>query len=142
MSMTFERNGKKYRVGRLPAMKQFHILRRLVGVMGGLTGLASAQGAGKLDPFAALEPLAEGLASMPDEDAEYVINGCLAVVELEQSAGGWSKVVQKGVLMFEDLDMPTMLFLAWKVLQHNLSDFFGDLPQGLGDLIPTSTRSG
>lgn len=126
MSHEIPIKGKKYRVGEIPAMKQFHVLRRLAGVLGGLGDLAKL--GPDMDPFAALEPLAEGVSKMSDQDAEYVINTCLAAVEMEQASGGWAKVVSKGRLMFENMGMMTMLRLTMEVLKHNLSDFFGDLP--------------
>lgn len=124
--MEIELNEKRYRAKTLPARRQFHMVRRLASV---LSGLAKMKDLALADPMAALEPLAQGIASLSDADADYVIDGCLAVVELKQPAGGWAPVMVNGRLMFEDMDMTTMLRLTWAVLQENLAGFFAALPQ-------------
>ncbi|MGE4191787.1 MAG: phage tail assembly chaperone [Pseudodesulfovibrio sp.] len=116
---------KSYRVGRMDARRQFHVVRRLTPLLSGLTDLAAL----KSDPLAALGPIAETIAAMKDQDADYIIDACLAVTERQQAAGGWAKVMQHGSLMFEDLDMADMLRLAGACLQENLGGFFDALPQ-------------
>lgn len=121
-------NDKNYRIGRLDARRQFHVVRRLAPIIGGLTDLERC----KDDPLAALEPLADAIASMRDQDADYVLNTCLAAVERRQPTGGWAKLMTTGGdLMFQDLDMAAMLRLVWAVLQENLQGFFDALPRDL-----------
>ena len=116
---------KTYRAGRMDARRQFHVVRRLAPIISGLTDLAAL----KSDPMAALGPIAEALAAMKDEDADYILNACLEVTERQQPAGGWAKVMRQGSLMFEDLDMADMLRLAGVALVENLGGFFDGLPQ-------------
>jgi len=116
---------RKYRAGRMDARRQFHVVRRLTPLISGLTDLAAL----KADPMAALGPIAETIADMKDEDADYILDACLSVAERQQAAGGWAKVMQSGSLMFEDLDMADMLRLAGAVLWENLSGFFDALPK-------------
>lgn len=117
--------GKTYRAGRMDARRQFHVVRRLAPLLSGLTDLAAL----KSDPMAALGPLAETIATMKDEDADYVLDACLEVTERQQAAGGWAKVMRHGSLMFEDLDMADMLRLAGAALVENLGGFFDGLPR-------------
>jgi len=156
--MKIEIKGHAYVIGKLSAMKQFHVMRRLAGLLAAMAGAAQAGFAkggapkekgkesaaspppspqvanmmalldGSLDSI--LEPLADALAKMDDASAEFVIFSCLGVVERQQTGGGFSKVAVNGQLMFEDIDMATMLTLVAKVLQENLAGFFGDLTLG------------
>lgn len=139
-------NDVTYSTGRLPAKVQFHVVRRLGKVLGKLSGMAGLIKAGttpeelQADPefgMAMLEPLAEGLAEMSDEAADYVIDHCLAVVERKQASGGMASVMVAGKLMFEDMDMGVMIQLVWAVLQENLSGFFGGQLPGSGSPRPT-----
>lgn len=130
MSLEFEHKGVAYKVGKLDAMRQFHVVRRLAPFLAALAGSIKPSQVGD-DMAGLLEPLAGLLGSMSDADAEYVLMACLSAAERKQAAGGWAKVVAGEQLMFEDIDMAAMLHIAWQVLQHNLSGFFAGLPQGL-----------
>lgn len=131
----FEAKGRTYRVGRMDAKRQFHVLRRMGPIMPGLMALVGTEpGVEKTDgkgldaeagAQAALGVLATSLAEIPDADMDYILDNCLAVAERKQAAGGWARVAIDGALMFEDIDMPVMLQIAWQALQHNLSGFFG-----------------
>jgi len=129
MSLEFNHGGHAYRAGKLPAMKQFHIVRRLAPLLPGVAASGIKPDASAEDMAAILTPLATGLATMSDADAEYVLMTCMEAVERKQSAGGWARVVVGDRLMFEDIDMAGMLHIAWQVLQHNLSGFFAGLPR-------------
>jgi hypothetical protein len=59
---------------------------------------------------------------------DYVVDTCLAVVERKDKSGGWVKVVVGSRLMFEDMDMMTMLTLVTRVVRGNLAGFFDALP--------------
>jgi hypothetical protein len=76
----------------------------------------------------AFPAIADVLASMTDEDADYVIFGLLAVVTRKQDQGlGWAPVSTSKSLMFNDITMPEMLTLAGRVLVANLGSFFNVL---------------
>ena len=128
MSDTFAHGGHTYKIGKLDAMRQFHMVRRLAGVLGGLGQAATPKGP-QPDVSAILGPLAKGVASLSDADSEYVLGACLGVVERKQAAGGYAKVWSGGGLMFEDIELGTMLALTMEVLRVNLSGFFAGLPQ-------------
>jgi hypothetical protein len=127
-SLEFTHAGQNYKAGKLDAMRQFHVMRRLAPLLPELAGAGLKPGG---DPLAILEPLARIVSTMQDADVEYVLNSCMAVVERQQSGGAWAKIqAAPGALMFPDIDMAAMLAIAWQVLQHNLSGFFAGLPQG------------
>lgn len=152
MSTTPEINGHTYKIGKLSAMQQFHVVRRLAGVLAGLAGL-DKQGLEGLkdapkDQVAAhllesmpdvLPALAQGLATMDDVTAEFVIFTCLGVVERKERAGGWARVCVNGQLMFENLGMVEMLTLVANVLKENMGGFFDALGAASSGAAPTST---
>lgn len=117
--MEFEIKGQQYRAGRLDAFKQFHVARRLAPLLGGI-----AKG-GQGDFSAFLQPMAEALAGMPDADCDFILNTCLAVVQRQQG-NAWAPIIKGKELMFEDIDMGSMIQITIKVIQENLGSFFSD----------------
>ena len=138
-----EIGGNTYRINNMPAMTQFHVMRKLGPVLPGIVPVL-AQAAAALpqadgqedggamttvDGVAAIAmaacPLLDGLAAMADADAEYVINHCLSAV-MRRDAGGksWSAVHRDGVTMFDDIDLMASMHLVWAVLRENYTGFF------------------
>lgn len=144
MSLEIELNGNRYSIGRLSAMQQFHVSRRIApiiptlipvflqmrskGMPGNIGGMADADLEGMAD---ALKPLAEGLAGLKDDDTEYVIGTCLSVVQRQQPTG-WARVwaLEQKRLMFEDMDLSVMLPLAVRVITTNLGPFISGMLTG------------
>jgi hypothetical protein len=124
-------NDKQYRSGKLDAMKQFHIARRVAPALTGLVSAFSGAGASQEDFARALGPLADAVAQMPDADAEYVLGTCLAVVSRQTDPTTWAPIWREGRLVFDDIDLGTMIQLAAKVIQDNLGNIFGALPAKL-----------
>lgn len=122
--MEFELKGVGYRVQKLDARRQFHIMRRLSPMLAELA--AAVQADAGLEN--ALAPLANALASLTDADADYCLFGLLQSVQRKQN-GTWSKVAVENNLMFADLEMQAMLQIAFKAFQFNFADFFQSLPQ-------------
>jgi hypothetical protein len=126
--MELELDGHTYRVGKLDARAQFHIVRRLAPVLGELAP-ALQGGKGGLD---ALPPIAMAVAKLSDADADYCIFGLLKVVSRKQPNGlGWGPVATENLLMYDDIGMTQMLKLAWEALTFNMSGFFAALPSDL-----------
>lgn len=142
----FKHGPHTYRAGKLPAMTQLHVTRRLAPFLSSLMGAmpkgevaamlkgnkeegSKAEGS-KTDVaalgVAAMGPLLDAVGSMPDEQVEYVINACLSVVERKQATGGWAPAMSDGQLQFEDIDMTGLLAITRNVLQRDLAGFFGD----------------
>lgn len=126
--MELELDGHTYRVGKLDARAQFHIVRRLAPVLGELAP-ALQGGKGGLDT---LPPIATAVAKISDADADYCIFGLLKVVSRKQPNGlGWGPVSTENLLMYDDIGMTQMLKLAWEALTFNMSGFFAALPSDL-----------
>lgn len=139
--MEFQLADRSYRVGKIDARAQFHIVRRLAPILGELTGALQGRVSGSAATDEAskakavmdiLPPIAEALAKLSDADADYVIFGLLkAVVRKEDQGLGWFPVSTGDRLMYDDITMPMMLQLAWKALAFNMSGFFAALPSDL-----------
>ncbi|RQZ31535.1 hypothetical protein DIE14_01060 [Burkholderia sp. Bp9017] len=161
MATEIELSGKRYQIGKLNAMQQFHVSRRIAPIipsmipvlmkfyaeversrnaaanaaLGALAAGDNAQTAeqrdvlGLVDSIApVLQPFADALAGLKDEDAEYVFGTCLSVVE-RQHMNGWAKVwaAAQKTAMFDDMDIGSMLPLVVRVVVENLGPFISGL---------------
>lgn len=116
--------GVQYRCGKLDARKQFHVARRLAVILDKLAP-HFANGAGIGEGGADLiGPLAEAVAGMKDEDVDYILDACLAVVE-RKDGQSWIHVFNASSkrLQYQDIDMVGMLTMAANVIQENLGGF-------------------
>ena len=128
-------NDVEYTTGKLSAFQQLHVARRLAPVLAELfvsfknnpeqlDAATNENPAGGFDILAiASIPLAETFAKMPEADVDYVVNTCLSVCQRKQ-AKGWAKVMKDNVLMFQDIELDTLIGLTSEVVQENLGRFF------------------
>jgi hypothetical protein len=135
-----EIGGVNYRTGKLDAFQQFHVFRKLSPILSGLIesfsrarssvgdGNGSAEESPAANPafWSAVGPVAHAIAEMSQDDSEYILRTCLGTIMRRGTGGGnWARLTTpQGILMFEDLDLGTMLQLAYAVLEDNLGDFF------------------
>lgn len=143
----FELKGETYRVDKLDARTQFHLTRKLAPVIPALIPLftmvakkgeieKALNGGDSSELAKAAEPLANALAGMSDEHADYVIDVCMQAVARKQG-DRWMRVWSSGGSMFDDMELDTILPLCVRVLRENLGGFIA----GLGTkqiLSPTS----
>ncbi|HDR9029892.1 TPA: hypothetical protein QDB14_004114 [Burkholderia vietnamiensis] len=150
MATEIEMSGERYQIGRLPAMQQFHVSRRIAPVLSPLIRayLELSKSDVPLTKNLALiatsiEPLTEALSRLPDDDAEYVIGACLRIVERHQGAG-WARVWSptQNVCMFDDIDVGVMLELTVRVIMENLGPFIGGLLTSLASSPAAATPAG
>ena len=127
-----EFQGVQYRIGTLDCFKQFHVTRRLAPLLAGLAKASeqvppavkeSEDGAARWFESIA-GPMAEAFANLSDETADYIIQTCLGVVQRDAGKGTWAPLLRNKRLMYEDLDMTTMVGLTIAVIQENLAGFF------------------
>jgi hypothetical protein len=121
--MDFQVNGVSYKAGKLPAMRQFHIVRRCAPLLAGIA-----------DKDKALESIFNGIGNLSDEDADYILFGLLSCVQRDRSPHGWANVSTGSSLMFDDIDLGAMLQISAKAFSENFSSFLDAIPS---DLIVT-----
>lgn len=131
----FEIGSRKFKLNKIDAFKQFHIVRRIAPILSDL--LPVAQKFQKMsdaelsnDQVAALAPILNGLSKLSDDDSNRVLMGLLSSVEMQQTAaGGWARLASNDMLMFQDLELPVLLQCAGRAFMFNMQGFFGVLPQ-------------
>jgi hypothetical protein len=138
-TVTVEANN--YQIGKLAAMQQFHVLRRVAPVLASMgvsiieLAKRGEESMGDDDLLQLMSSASEVVSKMEDKEVEYVIFTCLGAVRREQLvAQGQSRyvpVLNGGRhLQFADISMDTMLRLTIEVLKENLSGFFPKLSGG------------
>lgn len=114
MTTETEINGVTYQLATLDAMTQFHVMRRIMPIVGVISG------------DDAMERAFRALGELSDEDSEYVLNKCLTGC-MRKNGDNWAKVYVNGRLMFEDIGLPGMLRLAVATLKEPIAGFFTNL---------------
>lgn len=141
-SNEFEVSGRKFKLGKLDAFRQFHIVRRigplLADLFPALAGLAKTQKnfdsmseEEKLAEFAdVIQPVMNGLSKLSDADADYVLFRLLGAVEVHQPQfNSWAKVATDTQIVMQDIELPVLLQCAGRSLMFNMSGFFASLPR-------------
>lgn len=136
----FDFAGRHFKLNKIDPFKQFHIVRRIGPILSDLLPAMKEQSKlenpdsmtadEKLDALAKIAgPVMTGLSKLSDADAELVLFGLLASVEIQQTAGNWAKVATNSMLMIQDLELPMLLQIAARAFMYNLASFFSALPQ-------------
>jgi hypothetical protein len=131
--MEFEIKSVNYRASKLSVFDQLKVSRKLLPVLAGLLGdfqaLKSATQGG--DVYQALETalpkIAESLADMSEEDTNAIILPCLSVVA-RQNGKVWTPVMSQNELMFDDIDLMSMLQIVGRVVGDSLGNFLPAAP--------------
>ena len=136
-----EINGIEYTIGRLNALDQSHVSRKIAPIIPKLMPIIAEVAKGDLDkaiaaidggesgdlsdlqPLAdALSPLMDAIAQMPENDVNYVIYKCLGVVNR-----GGAAVCRNNTIMFDDIDMAHLLPLVIATIRVNMGNFIRGL---------------
>ncbi|PKF31927.1 phage tail assembly chaperone [Acinetobacter proteolyticus] len=136
-----EINGIEYTIGRLDAVAQFHVSRKIAPIVPKLMPIISEVAKGDLakaidsidqgesgdlsdlQPLAdALSPLMDAIAQMPEDDVNYIIFKCLGVAKR-----GGAVVCRNNSIMFDDIDMTQVLPLVIATIRINLGNFIQGL---------------
>jgi hypothetical protein len=134
---TFEVGGNEYRIDKLDPFKQLHVMRRVSPLIPQLIPLfmqVSKKGlSASMDELPELlQPFADALAGMKDEDAEHVIGTCMSAVKRRQG-DSWSPVWNASAKMsqFKDLnDLSVLIPMVVRVITENLGPFINGLLTG------------
>ncbi|NIF20260.1 phage tail assembly chaperone [Candidatus Pantoea multigeneris] len=139
--MEFELKGVQYRTAKLSVFDQLKVTRKLLPVLAGLmSDFQSIRDGARLtaeDPQSAekvytlleslLPKIADVLSGFSEEDTNAIIHTCLARVA-RQHGRGWSPVFSQGELMFDDIDLMSMLQMVGRVVGDSLGNFLPAAP--------------
>lgn len=131
--MEFDIKGVNYRASKLSVFDQLKVSRKLLPVLAGMLGdfqgiKAAAQGGDVNKALeSALPKIADSLAEMSEEDTNAIIFPCLSVVA-RQNGKVWAPVMVQGSLMFDDLDLMSMLQIVGRVVGDSLGNFLPAAP--------------
>jgi hypothetical protein len=135
----------RYMINKMNVFDQAHVARKVAPIWFSMgRGFAAAVAAnqalngeangvdeedGEVSPgtmFEVMMPLSEILAKMSDEDVDYVLKKCLSVCA-RWNGQTWTRMMQGGTLMFQDIDLGTLIQLTMSVVQDNLAPFLPGL---------------
>ncbi|QCA04106.1 phage tail assembly chaperone [Pantoea vagans] len=152
--MEFEIKGVRYRTAKLTVFDQLKVTRKLLPVLAGLfsefgtiRNLLPKPGdektTGTLNSYAPLfekllPHVADQLAGLSEEDTNAIIFPCLAVVSRHQDKASWVPVTRQGELMFDDIDLISMLQMVGRVVGDSLGNILPAAPvsETAGQLLP------
>ncbi len=159
--MEFEIKGVNYRANKLGVFEQLKVSRKLLPILAGLVSdfgsiksLLPASGVEELfnpeegdktvnldhlEPiFNTLLPrIADELSKLSEDDTNAIIHPCLAVVG-RQNGKTWAPVFRSGELMFDDIDLFSMLQLVARVVADSLGNFLPEPPASETPIPPTA----
>ncbi|QDL31315.1 phage tail assembly chaperone [Serratia liquefaciens] len=121
--MEFEIKGIKYRSTKLGVFEQLKVSRKLLPVLAGILGELKG---GKITIESALPKIAQSVADLQEEDCNAIIHPCLAVVRRENGKG-FDAIFSSGQLMFDDIELMTMLQIVARVIGDSLGNFLQEL---------------
>jgi len=134
---SFSLAGKNFKLSKMDAFKQFHVVRKVGPVLAEIIPSLSNSAKKDVEKMSEnerlemvgkfLAPVCEGLSKLSDAESEAVLHGLLSCVEMEQPGMGWAKVSVNNLLMVQ-LELPILLQLAGRAFMFNLSGFFSALP--------------
>lgn len=134
--------GVNYRANKLGVFEQLKVSRKLLPILAGLmadfssiktmlpvTTKLDSGNLDKLEPvFNTLLPrIADELSKLTEEDTNAIIHPCLAMV-VRENGKQWAPVFRSGELMFDDIDLFSMLQLVARVVADSLGNFLPELP--------------
>ncbi|KHM28123.1 phage tail assembly chaperone [Klebsiella aerogenes] len=134
--------GVNYRANKLGVFEQLKVSRKLLPIFAGLmadfssikamlptTTTLDSGNLDKLEPvFNTLLPrIADELSKLTEDDTNAIIHPCLAMV-VRENGKQWTPVFRSGELMFDDIDLFSMLQLVVRVVADSLGNFLPELP--------------
>lgn len=127
--MEKEIEGIKYRFGKLDAFQQFHLMRRLAPLLTSVGNAFQGRKPSSQDDILNLivsgmmDSVAHALATMSDEDSNYILFTCLRVVERQQG-DAWARLMPvTGNSMMFQISLPVMFQIVAQVIKENLGNF-------------------
>lgn len=132
----FTIKGNVYSSGKIDLFKQLQLEKRIGPVY---PALAAAKAVSNADPMVGLGYVTSSFNRMSDEDLLFVVNECLAVVQVQQGEGLWVQIKTPGSqsLQFDDLTLSDIHLIVFYVLKETFEPFIAALP----DLVSVVTET-
>lgn len=142
--MQFELKGQQYRTVKMDVFTQLRVSRKLLPVLAGMASDINIirDAAGDQDKVMSaiqlvLPKIAVTLADMSDDSVDAIVKPCLSVVS-RQNGTNWASLISSGQLMFDDINLPTMLDIVGKVIGENVGDFLPVAPASETQDLPVA----
>lgn len=143
MDNSFEIGPQKFKMRKVDALAQFHIVRRigplLSEVLPALGSIKTAKTEGQteketFEEFSKiLSPIFTGLSKLSDEDANFVLFRLLGCVEVYQDQfNSWATIATPQGIKMQDIELPVLMQAAGRALMFNLSGFLALSPRKSG----------
>ena len=136
MSTEFELGGNRYRMHKLSVRAQLHVSRKITPVIPTLVPvfMRMAKGGNFVEQITEsaelLQPFADCIANMSEEDADFVFDTCLSVVaRFQEQSGNWAPVwnVRAHMPMFDDVGLEVFVPLIVRVIADSIGPFIKGL---------------
>lgn len=137
----FEVGGNKYQARNMLPFDQLIVAKRLMPVLKNvitpeLIAAALAPGGDKASALSTvnvgkiLPTLADAFYSLADDDMKTILDKTLGVVSRRGQGGAYSSLLSPSGagIPFDDVKLPQMLEIAWKVIEGQVGDFFSTAP--------------
>jgi hypothetical protein len=129
----FEVGGHTYRVDKMNAREQLHLLRGLGPLLTPMVQMAAAdkdETSPQARQLAFMIPFFEAFAKMEESEVNTIVNKCFSVTRRREGANGsttwgppmWN--VGSGREQYNDYDLGALMTICWNVIQENLGSFF------------------
>ena len=133
----------QYRSEIMDARLQLHVARRLMPVLPSFREMLVADPDDPMSQLKALQPLAEAIAAMKDQDVDYILDACMRHTFMAQKHGangdisGWTRLWNEaaGRPQFK-MDMNEMLQIARALIVENIGGFLSEPLSSLSDGEP------
>lgn len=122
-----EVGGRKYRIGKLDAMTQLLIVKRLARTIDAWGDVARAMKDGR-DVIDVMGSLGAAIADVPDADVAWIVDRCMSIVQRQADGGvAWTPIwnAQAHMTQFPDeIGLAEVMKLTYEVIRVNVSSFF------------------
>jgi hypothetical protein len=121
--------GNTYSVERPSAEVSWELHRRVSGMAMAAFQAIAMMGSGSKDSFVpALQVFAPAFASLPRDDAEYIMRTCLSHATRKNPDGSWpqGKVYRNGVIAYSDISPFAIDVLIFEALRLALGNFMDE----------------
>jgi hypothetical protein len=130
----FTIKAREFRTNKIDLFKQLQIEKRIALVF---PAFAGARAVVEQDPIIAAGYITNALHRLPDDDMIFVINECLAAVQVRQATDMWVDLKTRGAnsLQFSDIELEDLHLIVAYVLVENFAPFIAALPSLISSIL-------